>query len=419
VTATEKTAWIAEHARAAGFDLCGVASVNDYIAEAARLPEWLARGYAGQMHYLHDPRRMDPRQVLPGARSLIVCAMNYNTEQPYSTEVLPDLETPRGWISRYAWGEDYHNVLGGGLKWLLAGMRKQFSEPFEARWYVDTGPVVERLAAKCAGLGWLAKNTCLINEGLGSWLFLGVIVTTLELAPTLPAEGPPPDLCGQCTLCMEACPTGAIVEPYLLDPRRCISYFTIELRGEIPAEFHKPLGRHVFGCDVCQDVCPWNRKAPVTTRAEFAPRQFQVATTTIPVAGESVPESAAPATSSPPGTGRSLLAPELEWLLSLSEKEFREVFRGSPIQRAKWQGLLRNACVALANWLSNQKCSAGEPGPISAQARPPDNVSLLQRTSHSKSVRERIVVLLKQLATSKDTVIAAHARQALDCCISE
>lgn len=404
-----------EQARAAGFDLCGVASVDDYIAEAAQLPEWLARGYAGQMHYLHDPRRMDPRQVVSGARSLIVCAMNYNTDQPYSTEVLPDLETPRGWISRYAWGEDYHNVLGGRLKRLLAAMRRQFPPPFAARWYVDTGPVVERLAAKCAGLGWLAKNTCLINERLGSWLFLGVIVTTLDLAPTLPADGPPPDLCGQCTLCLEACPTGAIVEPYLLDPRRCISYLTIELRGEIPAEFHKPMGRHVFGCDICQDVCPWNRKAPVTMRAEFSPRHWQVAAGANPEADENMLEPAAP-TTPPPGMGQSLLAPELEWLLSLSEAEFRKVFRGSPIRRAKWQGLLRNACVALANWLSNQKRSAGEAESVLVQTLPPESVRPPQNNPCSESIYKRVVSFLEHLATSDDPVIAAHARQALDCC---
>ena len=139
---------------------------------------------------------------------------------------------------------------------------------------MDTGPVVERVAAKYAGLGWQAKNTCLINENLGSWLFLGVIVTTLDLAPSLgPAETPAPDLCGNCRLCIDACPTGAIVEPYVLDARRCISYLTIELRGAIPAEFREPIGRHVFGCDICQDVCPWNRRAPVSALPNFQPRQ--------------------------------------------------------------------------------------------------------------------------------------------------
>ena len=154
---------------------------------------------------------------------------------------------------------------------LIETMRREFPEPFEARAYVDTGPVVERVAAKYAGLGWLAKNTCLINEELGSWLFLGAIVTTLDLAASLgPAEAPAPDLCGNCRLCIDACPTSAIVEPYVLDARRCISYLTIELRGrDSRQEFREPMGRHVFGCDICQDVCPWNRRAPVSAPAKF------------------------------------------------------------------------------------------------------------------------------------------------------
>ena len=211
---------------------------------------------------------------------------------------------PRGWISRYAWGDDYHQVLGEKLEALVERLRAEFPEHFEARAYVDTGPVVERVAAKYAGLGWLAKNTCLINEELGSWLFLGVIVTTLELAPSLgAAEMPAPDLCGNCTLCIDACPTGAIVEPYVLDARRCISYLTIELRGAIPPDLREPIGRHVFGCDICQDVCPWNRRAPETPLPNFQPRRSEE---------------------------RSLFSPELEWLISLSEEEFRSVFRAKP-----------------------------------------------------------------------------------------
>jgi epoxyqueuosine reductase len=240
-----------EQARALGFDLCGVTPTS-VLEELARLPEWLARGYAGEMRYLSDPRRLDPARVLPGARSLVVCALNYNTPHPYSTEVPPGAEGetrnskfetpesvasdfPTGWISRYAWGDDYHEVLGRKLDALVRAMREHFPEPFEVRAYVDTGPVVERVAAKYAGLGWLAKNTCLINEELGSWLFLGVVLTTLDLEPSLgPSDLPPPDLCGQCRLCIEACPTNAIAEPYVLDARRCISYLTIELRGAVP-----------------------------------------------------------------------------------------------------------------------------------------------------------------------------------------
>jgi epoxyqueuosine reductase len=314
-----------ELARAAGFDLCGIAPAAEF-PELAHLEVWLERGHAGEMRYLHDARRRSPVLAMQGARSVIVCALNYNTALPASTEALEPLAAsmgPRGWISRYAWGDDYHTVLGEKLEALIVHLHSEFPEHFEARAYVDTGPIVERVAAKYAGLGWLAKNTCLINEDLGSWLFLGVIVTTLDLAASLDAaEMPAPDLCGNCSLCIDACPTGAIVEPYVLDARRCISYLTIELRGAIPPELREPMGRHVFGCDICQDVCPWNRRAPVTGLPNFQPRRREE---------------------------RSLFSPDLEWLISLTEEEFRIVFRGSPMKRAKWRGLVRNACVAIGN----------------------------------------------------------------------
>jgi len=314
-----------ELGRAAGFDLCGVAPAAEF-PELAHLDEWLERGHAGEMRYLHDARRHSPAHAMQGARSVIVCALNYNTALPSSIDAAAQVSTqsgPRGWISRYAWGDDYHEVLGEKLEALIQNLRGEFREPFEARAYVDTGPIIERVAAKYAGLGWLAKNTCLINEELGSWLFLGVIVTTLDLAASLEAaEAPAPDLCGNCSLCIDACPTGAIVEPYVLDARRCISYLTIELRGAIPLELREPIGRHVFGCDICQDVCPWNRRAAVTPLPNFQPRQL---------------------------ADRSLFSPDLEWMISLSEEEFRAVFRGSPVKRAKWRGLVRNACVAIGN----------------------------------------------------------------------
>ncbi len=280
MTSAGRTARTVEIARALGFDLCGIAPATEF-PELAHLDEWLERGYAGEMRYLHNPRRQSSSLVMEGARSVIVCALNYNTSLPlvdrgfrgHPIKSLPQTG-PRGWISRYGWGDDYHNVLGEKLETLIQNLRREFPESFDARAYVDTGPIVERVAAKYAGLGWLAKNTCLINEEIGSWFFLGVIVTTLDLAPSLgPAETPAPDLCGNCSLCIDACPTGAIVEPYVLDARRCISYLTIELRGAIPQEFRQPIGRHVFGCDICQDVCPWNRRAPVTALPNFMPRQ--------------------------------------------------------------------------------------------------------------------------------------------------
>jgi epoxyqueuosine reductase len=370
VNASQKTAWILPQARALGFELCGVTRAEE-LPELARLPEWLERGYAGEMAYLHDPRRRAPAQALAGARSVIVCALNYNTAAAYSTEAVvagsSAARGPQGWISRYAWGDDYHRVLGARLEALVAALRAQFPEPFEARAYVDTDPVVERVAAKYAGLGWLAKNTCLINERMGSWLFLGVVLTTLELAPSLPPdEAPPPDLCGNCRLCLDACPTGALVEPYLLDARRCISYLTIELRGSIPTEFRPAMGWMVFGCDICQDVCPWNRKAATTGLAAFQPR-------TVSPSVYSAQE-------------RSLLMPELEWLAPLSEEEFRRVFRSSAVKRAKWRGLVRNACVALGN------CAAGLDPAVAA----------------------RVTALLERLARSGDALIAEHACWALD-----
>jgi epoxyqueuosine reductase len=326
------------------------------------------------MNYLRDERRLDPRLALDGARSVIVVGLNYNAPQPYSTEQagVHDADSPRGWVSRYAWGDDYHEVLREKLNVLVARMHARWPEPFEARAYVDTGPVIERVAAKYAGLGWLAKNTCLINEQLGSWLFLGVILTSLQLEASLaPGEPPAADLCGNCTLCLDACPTQAFAAPYVLDARRCISYLTIELRGAIPEELRPAMGNAVIGCDICQDVCPWNRKSPVTTQAAFQPRRIEPQSEN----GKEKMEN-----------GATLFAPELEWLASLSQEEFSRIFRGSAVKRAKWRGLVRSACVALGN----------------------------ARIAHGSEHRGRIVALLERLAASDDTPIAEHARWAME-----
>jgi len=385
MNAAEKAEWICRQARGVGFDLCGIApaamataqasgetALDGTFEELVHLPEWLARGYAGEMNYLSDPRRGDPRLVLDGARSLIVVALNYNAGLPYSMEVpvTGGDDAPRGWISRYAWGDDYHEVLREKLEAVVAAMREQFAEPFEARAYVDTGPVIERVAAKYAGLGWLAKNTCLINEGVGSWLFLGVIVTTVDLAPSVRAGEPPaPDLCGNCRLCLDACPTQAFPAPYVLDATRCISYLTIELRGAIPEELRASMGRAIIGCDICQDVCPWNRKAPVTQLVAFQPRQLHGLRGELSEGKED----------------ESLFAPELERLASLTQEEFSAIFRGSAVKRAKWRGVVRNACVALGN-------------------------SGVERNSVA---HKRVVALLERLAGNDDAVIAEHARWAL------
>ena len=358
---SQRAARTMEIGRAAGFDLCGIAPAAEF-PELAHLEEWLARGHSGEMRYLHDARRRSPALAMACARSVIVCALNYNTALPTSTDT-PAPENmpaaPRGWISRYAWGDEYHDVLGEKLEAIVEQLRREFPEPFEARAYVDTGPIVERVAAKYAGLGWLAKNTCLINEEMGSWLFLGVIVTTLDLAPPDAAETPAPDLCGNCSLCIDACPTGALVEPYVLDARRCIAYLTIELRGAIPLELREPIGRNVFGCDICQDVCPWNRRAPATALPNFQPRQNKE---------------------------RTLFSPDLEWLISISEEEFRAAFRKSSVKRAKWRGLVRNACIAIGNSGLKQ----GEP--------------------RFEEIRAR----LAEIAACEDATLAEHAQWALD-----
>jgi epoxyqueuosine reductase len=317
---TEVSALVKRCASEAGFDLAGIAPAND-SPELQVFPDWIAAGRAGEMKYMESRdeqgslKRASLSRVAPWARSVIVCAINYNTDHPYSTQVN---DPSRGWISRYAWSrEDYHEAVLRRLKQVEAALHEAVSDSdpkLMTRSYVDTGPIVERVFAKYAGVGWIGKNTCIISQKLGSWLFLGVILTSLELTPDFPV----PDRCGTCTRCIEACPTDAILEPYKLDSNRCISYLTIEKRGSIPEDLRASMGRHVFGCDICQDVCPWNRKAPATTAPEFAPRE-------------------------------GLMNPALDWLAELSEDEFREKFRGSPIRRAKPSGLRRNALIAIGN----------------------------------------------------------------------
>jgi len=368
------TVWIVDQAKAIGFDLCGVVRA-DKFPELEKSPEWLDRGYAGEMKYLADPRRSDLEAVLPGVRSAVVCLLSYNTDWPLSTNAAARMEDeePRGWISRYAWGKDYHDVLCEKLRTLAELLHNRYCEPFEARAYVDTGPIPERVLAKYAGLGWLGKNTLLLNHMLGSFFFLGVLLTTLDLEPTLaPHELPPPDLCGSCRQCLDACPTQAFVEPYVLDARKCISYLTIELRSSIPEEFREPMGNHVFGCDICQDVCPWNRRAPVSTLEAFQPRVISRHN-----GQESEPFDQ--------GDDDSLFLPRLEWLGGLDETEFRKVFRTSPIKRAKWRGLIRNACNALGN----------------------------ARLSRGTATHARIMEVLERLSASTDSMIAESAHWAL------
>ena len=312
----------------AGFELSGIAAVGDF-PELKRFPEWIAEGRAGEMKYLEsrteagELRRASLKSAFPWAKSVVVCAINYNTAHLYSTEV----NNPgHGWISRYAWScEDYHDSVLRRLREVEKKIRDVADTPVETRAYVDTGPIVERIYAKYAGVGWLGKNTCLINQQIGSWLFLGVIVTSLELTPDVPA----PDRCGTCTRCIDACPTGALIGPYELDSNTCISYLTIEKRGAISDELREGMGQQVFGCDICQDVCPWNRKAPATAQREFQPRE-------------------------------GLVNPALAWLAEISEEEFREKFRGSPVKRTKRSGIRRNALIAIGNSMDESLMPAVE-----------------------------------------------------------
>jgi epoxyqueuosine reductase len=322
----------------AGFAEAGLAALPHANQErdAARFEEWVRAGRAGTMRYL---KRADEQGRLvrsrvavpfPWARSVVVCLANYNSRQPRSTE--PAAEGA-GWIARYAWSSkvdangtrrptDYHKVLLKRLKALEARLHEEVGI-FEARAYVDTGPVVERALAEAAGLGWTGKNTCLIHPKLGSYGFLAVLVTSLEAREPGASKSASmmyflmqPDRCGSCRRCLDACPTGALIAPYQMDAARCIAYLTIEHRGPIEAELMDGMGRQVFGCDICQDVCPWNRKAPVSVDPELEAR----------------PE---------------LVNPALDWLAAMDEAEFERRFNGSPVRRAGFLGLKRNVAIAM------------------------------------------------------------------------
>ena len=289
-----------------GFEISGIASAAP-TEDAARYQEWVRGGHAGAMGYLTDyraERREDARSLMPKAKSILCVGKLYNSPQPYSTAYSND---ELGWISRYAWGSDYHDVVRAGL--LQVAVRLGVSE---YKICVDTAPLLERSFARLAGLGWIGKNTCLINQWQGSWFFLGEMLLPFDLQP----DSPPADRCGTCTRCIDACPTQAIVAPFELDARLCISYFTIELRGEVPEEARAGMGNHVFGCDICQDVCPWNHKAATTEDPAFAP-----------------------VTMNPP----------LEMLARLSKREFDDLFRSSPVKRARYAGFLRNVAIAMGN----------------------------------------------------------------------
>src|SRR3954447_12165105 len=305
---------IKAHARELGFDLCGIAPAADH-PELHFFREWLDRGYAGEMAYLQRSadQRADVRHVVPSASTVIVTGTLYNTDRPYSTECA---DRSRAHIARYAWGDDYHDVIGGRLNALLAWMRERSTTPFDARAYVDTGPVQERVYAQHAGIGWIGKNTCVINPAIGSWIFLAEIICSLPLEIDEPAL----DQCGTCALCIDACPTRALAAPGVLDATRCLSYLTIEIKGAIPHEHREAIGGHAYGCDICQEVCPWN----------IAP---------------GIGKSTDPAWQPRPG----LDAPPLLELWNRSDAELRSLLKGSAMKRAGVRRLRRNLAIAIGN----------------------------------------------------------------------
>lgn len=291
----------------AGFDSCRVAACGP-PPHAPEFRDWLQTGAAGEMQWMErgEEKRCNPQQVLPGARSVVVVALNY-----WQGAAAPAPSSRRGRIARYAWGDDYHDVMLAKLRTLDAFLQEHGGTQ---KYYVDTGPILERDHAAAAGVGWHGKSTMLVDSKLGTWFFLGEILTTFELPPDRAQAA----RCGTCVRCITACPTGAITEPHRLDARRCISYLTIELKGSIPLDLRPLIGDRIYGCDTCLDVCPWNRFAAIARETAFAAR---------------------PATA----------AMQLRDYLALTEEQFRALFRNSPIKRIKRRGLLRNVCVALGN----------------------------------------------------------------------
>jgi epoxyqueuosine reductase len=307
-------------AREIGFDSCRIAACGS-APHADEFRNWLDEGGHGEMSYMErgEEKRCDPQKILPGARSIVVLALNYFQGNPHAG----DTPAPAGRVARYAWGDDYHDLIANKLDRI-----DEFLRAFggQQKYYVDTGPVLERDYAAQAGIGWHGKSTMLIDERLGTWFFLAEVLTTLEL----PADEPVPDRCGTCERCMKACPTGAITAPHRLDARRCISYLTIELKGSIPLDLRPLIGNKIFGCDDCLEACPWNRFAQVSREAAFFARA-------------------------------STMGVPLRDYLSLSDDNFRMLFRNSPIKRIKRRGFLRNVCVALGN--------VGDPSDLAALER--------------------------------------------------
>ena len=335
------------HAKTLGFDLCGIAAAEAH-PELGRLREWLDRGYAGEMIYLHKSAeaRADIRNFLSTARSVIVTGTVYYTD---------DATAEGSGIARYAWGQDYHIVLAGRLERLVEWMRETSGERIDAAIFVDKHHVQERVFAKHAGIGWIGKNTCLINPEIGSWIFLAGVAVSLDLAPDQPVA----DQCGACTICLDACPTGALVDAYELDATRCISYLTIELDGSIPESQRDSIGNHVFGCDICQDVCPWNLAPLATLDPVWQPRSQHIASTA-------------------------------SRLWNLSDVELHGLVRGSAMTRTALSRLRRNLAVVIAN--------SGDRRGVEVLDRPGSGRRRAAMSAETPLVREHVEWAKKKLA---------------------
>lgn len=326
---------IKEFALECGFDLVGVTSAGEFAEDRAVTLERLEAGLMDGLPWFTGTRVLrgaDPQALLPGARSIICLGVNYYETSGQAPPEEVAAEAPGGKVARYARTPDYHKVMKKRMRAYVSGLRSRLGNAFAARWYVDDGPMLDRAAARRAGVGWFGKNTNILTPGLGSWVFLGQVITDLELAPDPPLK----KTCGNCVMCIEACPTDAIVAPYTLDNSRCISHLTIENRGTIPPELRPQMQDWVFGCDICQDVCPVNRKAGPSLTAFWERDGGGAWTQWDDQAGSGI-ETGIPDRLS------------LTGILEMSEEDFRRRFRGSSILRAKRVGLQRNACVALGN----------------------------------------------------------------------
>ena len=364
-----------EKAKDLGFDLVGAIPVSRSKSIDV-YNSWLKKGYAGSMGYLerHSELKEDPRRLLPETISLFALGFNYKTVEPSSQIQNPEI----GNISRYAWGDDYHNLIRSKLKKLETYLRSELNAGMVSRSFVDSGPVLEREIAHRAGLGWIGKHSNLINWEKGSWFFLAELLVDVQLEANLPFTRVD---CGTCTICIESCPTDAIIADRTVDARRCISYLTIELNGAIPLEFRPKMGNLIFGCDICQEVCPWNKEAPKSTESKLFPRQENV-------------------------------APKLTELMKLNQSAFSKRFKNSPIKRAKRRGLLRNIAVALGNWAHESAIPAlslglkdSEPLIRSHSAWALGRIASSQAKRELKSAKkvEKVSTVLEEIEAALDT----------------